>query len=85
MLDEPLLQQTLNTPPLFRLSAWPRRAFAETKLRGDRIDQVCAGVSALQFVRLKESSRRVATALRGVNLDENRSPEHSLIPKKTVH
>jgi hypothetical protein len=46
------------------------------------MDQVCAGVSAIQVARLEESSRRVATAMRGVKLEENRSPEHRLIPKK---
>src|SRR6266853_6061779 len=49
------------------------------------MDQTCARVSALQLARLEESSRRVATGLRGVEPEENRGPEHRLIPKKKAH
>jgi hypothetical protein len=49
------------------------------------MDQTCARVSALQLARLEESSRRMATGLRGVEPEENRGPEHRLIPEKIVH
>src|SRR6266481_1822770 len=49
------------------------------------MDQTCARVSALQLARLEESSRRVATGLRGVEPEENRGPEHRLIPKTKAH
>src|SRR6267143_7104425 len=46
------------------------------------MDQTCARVSALQLARLAESSRRMATGLRGVEPEENRGPEHRLIAEK---
>jgi len=39
-------------------------------------------ISALQLARLQESSRRMSTGLRGVEPEENRGPEHRLIPQK---
>src|SRR2546421_4801273 len=46
------------------------------------MDQTCARVSALQLAWLEESSRRMATGLRSVEPEENRGPEHRLIPEK---
>src|SRR5882762_1346412 len=48
------------------------------------MDQARAGLPAFQSAGPGESARRVATGLRGFESEENRGPEHRLIPKKTA-